>query len=106
MGQESSEDVPPQLRAMMQQDAARQQQAQAPVYKYKTAAATAPAATPLAATTTVKLQLGEWIICDGSRGEFYYNTTTRQALDQPPPELVQLYQQHKARQMATPTSQV
>merc|ERR1712060_693470 len=107
--QESSEDIPPQLRAMMQQVKAHQQQAQPPVYKHKPsaqlAAAPPPAASPATASATVKLQLGDWAICEGSRGEFYYNMATRQALDQAPPELIHLYQQHKAQQMTTSTPQ-
>jgi len=42
---------------------------------------------------TVKMQLGVWSICEDNQGEFYHNATTGQTFDQPPPELLELYEQ-------------
>jgi len=44
---------------------------------------------------TVMAEYGNWLICEDSLGEFYYHVPTNQAYDEPPPELVYLYQQQE-----------
>lgn len=44
---------------------------------------------------TVMAECGNWLICEDSLGEFYYHVPTNQAYDEPPPELVYLYQQQE-----------
>lgn len=46
---------------------------------------------------TVLADLGEWIICEDTMGEFYYHAPTNQSFDNPPPELVHLYQQQEEK---------
>jgi len=83
--QQSSDDLPAELRTPAQPPASMQgalnsyaQQAQQPE--------AAPASKP-----KLKQRLGEWMICEDAQGEFYMNARTQQSFDQPPPELVQLY---------------
>jgi len=96
--QQTSDDVPAELRApahppasMQSQSMACAQQAQMPQ-----GAATNPA--------KLKQQLGDWMICEDAQGEFYMNARTQQSFGQPPAELVQLYRasqqqkQHTAQQ--------
>jgi len=48
-----------------------------------------------ASQARLKQQLGEWMICEDARGEFYMNARTQQSFDQPPAELVQLYRAYQ-----------
>mmetsp|Transcript_51369 Transcript_51369/g.122057 ORF Transcript_51369/g.122057 Transcript_51369/m.122057 type:complete len:568 (-) Transcript_51369:62-1765(-) len=41
--------------------------------------------------SVVKMQLGDWMVCEDGQGEFYWHVPTQQSFDDPPPELVQLY---------------
>merc|ERR1719440_2380021 len=60
-----------------------------------------PAAQP-AQSQKVKQQLGDWLICEDAQGEFYVNSRTQQSFDQPPAELVQLYQKSQQPKQAAP----
>ena len=69
-----------------------QQASRAPPPGVAGASAAQPAAQPPAQQATVKMTLGEWQVCEDVQGEYYVHTTTGQTFDQPPPQLVQLYQ--------------
>mmetsp|Transcript_79398 Transcript_79398/g.246240 ORF Transcript_79398/g.246240 Transcript_79398/m.246240 type:complete len:164 (-) Transcript_79398:115-606(-) len=62
----------------------------------------ASASVPPGQRTEIRAQLGDWAICEDSQGFFYYNMPTGQSYDEPPPELLQLYQAHKAQQPPMP----
>lgn len=38
-------------------------------------------------------EVGEWLVCEDAMGLFYHHAPTQQSFDQPPPELVQYYEQ-------------
>mmetsp|Transcript_33377 Transcript_33377/g.74387 ORF Transcript_33377/g.74387 Transcript_33377/m.74387 type:complete len:575 (+) Transcript_33377:122-1846(+) len=44
-------------------------------------------------TSVVKMQLGDWMVCEDAQGEFYWHVPSQQSFDNPPPELVRLYDQ-------------
>jgi len=83
--QQSSDDVPPELRALLQPPATTQ--SQAPVFSQQAQAAQGAPANQ----AKIKQQLGDWMICEDAQGEFYMNARNQQSFDQPPAELVQLY---------------
>jgi len=94
--QQTSVDVPAELRAPAQPPAATQCQSSAYVQQ-----AQAPQGAS-ANQARVKQQLGEWMICEDAQGEFYMNQRTQQSFDQPPAELVQLYKASQQQKQAAP----
>jgi len=83
--QQSSVDVPVELKAPLQPPVSMQSQplsgAQQPHMSQGAPASQAK----------LKQQLGNWMICEDAHGEFYMDARTQQSFDQPPAELVQLY---------------
>jgi hypothetical protein len=67
----------------------------------------APDAHPQA---VLKMELGDWQICEDAQGEYYVHAPTGQTYDHPPPELLELHQasqwqhavQHPAAAYAAP----
>lgn len=60
--------------------------------QYAAPPAVAPPAAAPAPQAKLKMTLGDWQICEDAQGEFYVHAPTGQTFDQPPPQLVQLYQ--------------
>merc|ERR1719482_1434373 len=77
-------DQPPAELVQLYQQAQQPQQPAAQQAKY--------AQPQQQAAQKIKQQLGDWLICEDAQGEFYVNSRTQQSFDQPPAELVQLYQ--------------
>lgn len=46
----------------------------------------------------VKGQVGDWLICEDSAGEFYSHAQTQESFDQPPEELLRLLEQQRQQQ--------
>mmetsp|Transcript_17954 Transcript_17954/g.41897 ORF Transcript_17954/g.41897 Transcript_17954/m.41897 type:complete len:353 (+) Transcript_17954:149-1207(+) len=69
-------------------------------------AAAAPAAPPVKApkksvikkrdNPVVKLQLGDWMVCEDESGEYFFDAATQTALSTPPEAFVQLYEEFQA----------
>jgi hypothetical protein len=93
--QQSSDDVPPELRAAAQPPAVQPQYAASAYAQQAQVAQAAPTMEP-----KVKQKLGDWMICEDAQGEYYINARTQQTFDQAPAELVQLYQSTQQQQQA------
>jgi hypothetical protein len=56
----------------------------------------------------LKMEVGDWQICEDMQGEYYVHIPTGQTYDEPPPELVQLRQatqwQHAVQYTAAPAA--
>merc|ERR1711953_168260 len=50
--------------------------------------------------STVKMQLGPWLVCEDALGEFYHHSQTGQSFEQPPAELLQLFQASQKQQQS------
>ena len=61
-------------------------------------------AAPQVAQSIVKLEIGEWLVCEDAQGEFYFHAPSGQSFDQAPPELVEFIRisQGPQVQMAQP----
>merc|ERR1712179_269271 len=45
-----------------------------------------------------KLQLGDWVVYQDDLGPFYYHIPSQQQFENPPPQLLALYQRYRAEQ--------
>jgi hypothetical protein len=82
---QESVDVPMELRPAMQV---------APQYAPAAQAVPAPAEPE---KPVVKMQFGDWMVCEDSQGEFYYHELSKQSFDTPPPELVEVFKAHQMK---------
>lgn len=99
--------VQPQVQYMQQAQAQPQaqyvQQAQFPTLQ-QTPQVIQQQAAPQEAQSIVKLEIGEWLVCEDAQGEFYFHAPSGQSFDQAPPELVEIIRvsQGPQVQMAQP----
>jgi hypothetical protein len=72
-----------------------QYQVQQPQYQVQQPQYQVQQSVPQASPTVQKMAFGDWAVYQDELGEFYIHVPTGQQFEQPPPELVQAYQQYR-----------
>jgi len=80
----------PQVQYMQQAQAQPQVQYVQQAPSYQPQAQFVQQAAPQQAQSSVKLEVGDWMVCEDAMGEFYHHSPTGQSFDQAPAQLVEL----------------